>query len=136
MTAEQEQEALEWRKAEREKLHEKLPEWRDPQKAAAEQKLVAEYLLQAGYGQEELVELFDHRALIVAREAAMWRQHQAALKSAKEKQTKNEPAKALKPGVPKSNQEQKATDLDKLRERARRTGSQDDIAAYLIAKQG
>ncbi|MFD0738239.1 hypothetical protein ACFQZQ_02910 [Lysobacter koreensis] len=136
MTAEQERELSEYRKAERDKLHEKLPEWRDPAKAGAEQKLVAEYLLEAGYSGEELKELFDHRALIVAREAALWRQHQAAVKSVKDKQTKSEPAKAVKPGHAQDKPSQQVSRVDDLRKRAQRTGNQDDIAAYLMAKQG
>lgn len=137
VTAEQEQEISEWRKAERQKLHEKLPEWKDPQKAGAEQRLVAEYLIDQGYSQDDLKDLVDHRALIVAREAALWRQSQAAKQSVKDKQVKPEPAKAIKPGVAKQNtQDQQATKVDQLRAKARRTGSQEDIAAYLIAKSG
>lgn len=137
MSAEQEREVAEWRKTERDKLHEKLPEWRDPGKAQAEQKLVAEYLMEQGYSQDDLKELFDHRALIVAREAALWRQHQAAVKSAKAKQTKPEPAKAIKPGAAQQKTgDQQVAKVDQLRAKAKRTGNQDDIAAYLMAKQG
>lgn len=134
-TAEQEREVAEWRKTERDKLHEKLPEWKDPTKAAAEQRLVAEYLIDKGYSQDDLKDLFDHRALIVAREAALWRQHQAAVKSAKEKQVKTEPGKPLKPGAAQQKpSDQSAAKVEQLRAKATRTGSQDDIAAYLIAK--
>jgi hypothetical protein len=135
MTAEQEQEVSEWRKTERDKLHEKLPEWKDPQKASAEQRLVAEYLIEQGYSQDDLKDLFDHRALIVAREAALWRQHLKAKQSVKEKQVKTEPGKPLKPGAaPPKQSDQSAAKVDQLRARAKRTGSQEDIAAYLIAK--
>lgn len=124
MTAEQEQQMTEWRKAERDKLHEKLPEWKDTTKAAAEQKLVAEYLLNQGYSGDDLKDLFDHRALLVARDAALWKQHQAAVQSAQSKKTKPEPQKGLKPGVAQSSQDQqKVTQLDKLKERAKRTGN-------------
>lgn len=106
MTAEQEREVAEWRKAERDKLHDKLPEWKDATKAAADQKLIAEYLLSQSYSGEELTDLFDHRALLVARDAALWRQHQAAVQSAREKKAKPEPQKGLKPGAAQSNQDQ------------------------------
>lgn len=137
MTAEQEKEIAEWRKSEREKLHEKLPEWKDPQKAGAEQRLVAEYLIEQGYTQDDLKDLFDHRAMIVAREAALWRQSQAAKASVKDKQVKPEPAKAIKPGVANQvTKDQNAVKVDELRKRAQRTGKQEDIAAYLVAKSG
>jgi hypothetical protein len=133
----QEREQAEWRKAEREALREKLPEWNDPQKAQAEQKMVAEYLISQGYAADDLANLFDHRALVVAREAALWRQHQAAQKTLKDKQVKPEPQKGLKPGAAQQKtQDQQASKVDELRKRAQRTGNQDDIAAYLIAKSG
>lgn len=72
ISADEERQQAEWRKSERDKLHEKLPEWRDPGKASAEQKLVAEFLIKEGYSQDDLKDLFDHRALIVARKAALY----------------------------------------------------------------
>lgn len=135
--AEQDRAVQEWRRDEQAKLLDKLPEWKDQGKASAESKLIAEYLLGQGYTNEELSDLYEHRSLIVARDAALWRQHQAALKSAKDKQVKPEPGRPVKPGAA----QQKATDqnvakIDQLRAKAKRTGSQEDIAAYLLAKQG
>ena len=99
--------------------------------------MVAEYLLGQGFSSEELNDLYEHRSLLVARDAALWRQHQAALKSAKEKQVKPEPTKAVKPGAAhQATKDQAATKVDELRKRAQRTGNSDDIAAYLIAKSG
>lgn len=128
MSAEQEQEIAEWRKAEREKLQEKLPEWRDKAKAEAEQRLVAEYLLKEGYESKELAELFDHRALIVARKAALYDQMQAA----KAKKTQ-EPPKPIKPGAAKPAQAQNSAYTEALA-KARRTGNPDDIERALRLK--
>lgn len=59
------------------------------------------------------------------------------MKSAKEKQVKPEPAKAVKPGAAnQKTQDDKAIKVEELRKRAQRTGKQDDIAAYLVAKSG
>ena len=135
--AEQDKAVQDWRKEQSAKLFEKLPEWRDPAKSAAEQRMVAEYLLGVGFSNEELNDLYEHRSLLVAREAALWRQHQAALKSAKDKQVKPEPAKAIKPGVAnQKTQDEKVVRVEELRKRAQRTGKQEDIAAYLVAKSG
>lgn len=90
-----------------------------------------------GYPQEELVNLQDHRALLIARDAAKWQAYQKAIISAKSKQTKPEPGKPLKPGAAQQSQtDQKQADINKLRDRARRTQNADDIAAYLVAKSG
>lgn len=135
-SAEQEREVSEWRKSERDKLHDKLPEWRDPGKAQAEQKLVAEYLLEQGYSQDDLKDLFDHRALLVAREAALWRQHQAAVKSVKDKQVKTEPGKPLKPGAAQSKEPLAKQAYQEALTRARKSGGgEDSIMALLAAKR-
>lgn len=137
ISADEERQQAEWRKAERDKLHEKLPEWRDPGKASAEQKLVAEFLIKEGYSQDDLKDLFDHRALIVARKAALYDQHVAAKQSVKEKQVKTEPGKPIKPGSAQTKpSDQHAAKVDQLRAKAQRTGKQEDIAAYLVAKSG
>ena len=128
MSAEQEQQVAEWRKAEREKLQERLPEWRDKKVAETEQRLVAEFLLKEGYQSNELAELFDHRALVVARKAALYDQMQAA--KAKKSQ---EPPKPVKPGVAKPAQPQNGAYQDALA-KARRTGNADDIERALRLK--
>lgn len=129
MSAEQEAQQLEWRKAEREALYQKLPEWKDSAKAKAEQELVAGYLLEAGYKPDELENLFDHRALIVARDAALYRQ----LKSAKSKQVKNEPTKPVKPGTA-ADPKNKRSDYHDALARARKTGRPEDIERALLLK--
>lgn len=123
-----------WRGEQRELLKQKLPEWSDPKKAKAEAEIIGAYALNIGYSQEELSELFDHRALLVLRDAALARSQQAARESAKAKQTKSEPPKVIKPGAPKPTAQtrQKA---DELLARAKRTHGTDDAIAFLLARQ-
>jgi len=73
ITADDQRKQAEWRKEQRDLLHSKLPEWADPAKAGAEQKIIAQYAFDQGYSAEELGELFDHRALLVLRDAALFR---------------------------------------------------------------
>lgn len=124
-----------WREGERAALQEKLPEWRDTKVKEAESRAIGEYLLGQGYTAEELGELFDHRALLVARDAAKWREHQAALKSAKDKQTNPPPAKPVKPGVQREGNPQPNTAYRESLARLRKTGSTDDAMALLAAKR-
>src|SRR3546814_13116692 len=72
MTADQDAKQSEWVKAEREALKAKLHEWSDPKVAEPEQKMIAEYLLAQGYAQEEVQMLQDHRALLIAPDAAKY----------------------------------------------------------------
>lgn len=128
MTAEQEREVNDWRQEQRKLLQEKLPEWRDTKKAEAEQRIVAEYLLKEGYEANEIGELFDHRALIVARKAALYDQLQAA----KAKQTQT-PPKPVKPGVAQSAKPQNSAYQEALAQ-ARKSGRPEDIERAIRLK--
>lgn len=116
-----------------ERLLEKLPEWRDQTKRATAQREVADFLVSSGYSPDELSDLIDHRAVLIAHKAAMWDRAQAV----KQKQVKQEstPPKAVKPGnanTPTTPPAQKKA--DDLAKRAKRTGNVDDVAAYLLAR--
>jgi len=67
-----------------ETLLERLPEWKDPGKRRAESTDITALLVEAGYSHDELSELIDPRALIVARKAALWDKAQAAKAKATE----------------------------------------------------
>ena len=131
-TSEDEQRQLnDWRNSEREQLQAKLPEWRDQKRAAEEQKVIAEYAIEKGYTQDELKELFDHRALLVLRDAALYHKQRAA----KDKQVAKTPPNPNKPGVPRAantNQTQRYQDAMK---RASKTGRDEDVLAVLAAKR-
>lgn len=136
-SADSERQQQEWAKAEREALKTKLPEWSDEKVARPEQEMIAKYLIEQGYSREEVSMLQDHRALLTARDAAKWREHLKSKESVKDKKVTTPPAKAIKPGAASTNTaEQGVAKIEQLKARARRTGNQDDIAAYLMAKQG
>jgi len=54
-----------------------IPEWKDPAKRAAIQKDIGALLTKLGYQPQELAQLSDHRAMLVAYKAALWDKHQA-----------------------------------------------------------
>lgn len=55
---------------EQEALLSKVPEWRDPKKAQTEYAEMVQVGLQLGYTQQELEQVFDHRAMMALRLAA------------------------------------------------------------------
>lgn len=132
--ADEEREQQAWREGERKLLQEKLPEWKDQAVASAEQRLIAETLLNAGYSGEELSELFDHRALLIGRKAALWDQHQSQLQAAKAKQAKPEPRKTLTPGAPKPQTDTQRSAYQEALAKAKRTGKPDDVHRALMLK--
>jgi hypothetical protein len=53
-------------------LVEKMPEWKDAKKYAAESAELSDYLSQSGYAPEEVSGVTDHRAVILARKAMLY----------------------------------------------------------------
>jgi hypothetical protein len=76
-------------------LLDKLPDWKDAKKAAAEAAEVREYLTKSGYNPEEVNGVTDHRAVILARKAMLY--DQLAAKMPKPGAVTNAP-----PPVPKA----------------------------------
>ena len=133
-TAEQDRQHAEYRAEQRTLLQEKLPQWRDAKVQAADVAIISTYAQRIGYSPQDLEELFDHRALLILRDAALADHQKAARATAKDKQVKNEPPKVIKPGAPKPTAQtrQKA---DELLARAKRTHGTDDAIAFLLARQ-
>ena len=121
----------EWRKSEGLRLLEKLPEWRDKAKAQAEQQEIAEYLSDLGYTSEELGGLVDHRALLVARDAAAYRRQQAA----KAKREKEQPRKPIRSGTA-SNTHDNSARVTAAKERLKRNPDSLDALTALAMERG
>lgn len=85
--------------AEQEQLLAKLPDWRDAGKAQAEQQQLKEYLASAGFSPEEIAQVQDHRGVLMAREAMLYRKMVAEQKSLAEKKVAAAPPRVIKPGV-------------------------------------
>lgn len=84
----------EYETRERQILLEKLPAWRDDKRASAEKKVIADYLIERGFTNQDLSGLTDHRMLLIARDAALYR----ARKSVPQKQNTQHRA-PVKPGA-------------------------------------
>lgn len=92
---------------------EALPEWKDPQRRAADQGRIRNYLASEGISDEEMNTLADSRLLLIARKAQLYDQ---AMSAKKGRQQQNAPA-SLRPGPApsRSNQQtQKAETIKQL----------------------
>ncbi|MDB5541976.1 MAG: hypothetical protein JWQ89_3703 [Devosia sp.] len=75
----------------------KLPDWKDEAKADTEQKAIKEFLKSRGYRGAEL-NIDDHRAVLLARDAMMYHEMMDKAKAAT-KRVQNVPTKVERPGV-------------------------------------
>lgn len=112
-------------------LVEKIPDFADAVKA---EKLTADlrsYLASEGYAPEEVAQLVDHRAAIVARKAMLYDRAEAARKAAEAKRAATPAPVVQKPGTPAP-----ATSAQKQRQekwsRLARSGGERDAIAVLM----
>lgn len=120
----------EYAREEGQKLLEKLPGWRDDKTRAGESAQIAEYLSALGYSNDELAQLVDHRALLVALDAARYR----AMQSAKDKKAPPVVGKSVKPGAARPASNSNQSRYQESLAKARKTGRPEDIHRVLMNK--
>ena len=81
---------------EQSRLLDALPEWKDAKKAQAEKEKIASFASSLGYSDEELAQIYDHRAVVALRKAALYDEMMSKAKSQSEK-VKDSP-KTQRPG--------------------------------------
>lgn len=125
-----------YRQEEINKLLTKMPEWHDNAKREAENKELIGYLSKPdiGYTEQELLNIYDHRAIIVAKKAMLYDKMIAAQKAAQTKRVPPSNVRQLRPGVKPPQGAKEEADTAKshaLRDNLRKTGSTQAAADYL-----
>lgn len=115
---------------ERKALLKAVPEWTDDARAAKDKEAIVADLKSRGYSERDLQNLSDHKAVLLARDAWLYRQQQTANKAA-EKQVRAAP-KIIKPGASGQGNSQAKT-LQNIKSDVRRTGSKQSVVDYLLA---
>lgn len=104
----------------------RIPEWQNLEVAEKETVEIAKWLLESGFGQEELSDRIDFRQRVIDRKAWLWDQHQAEIQKA-QKRVRKAP-RTLAPG-----QGQRSTiskqKVQRLKDRAKETGRDQDVMA-------
>ena len=112
-----------------------LPEWKDEAKRSELKQSITKSLQEDyGFRPEEISMVLDPRHVIVARDAMLWRQHLAAQKTVQEKKVSAPAKPTIKPTATVGNQNQ-SDRFKALKQRALRTGKDDDVMAALMAAQ-
>lgn len=109
---------------EREAMLRAVPDWRDKAKFEQARTRILGYMSERGFSEQELAGLMDHRALLVAYDAARFREGQKALKAKK----LAEKPKVAKPGASVSKAEVADSQTKTLREQLKKTGKLEDAA--------
>lgn len=116
--------------AEQERLSSAIPEWRDSKARQAEQRLIADTLQKAGYRPEEISSVADHRAVVLARKAALYDQMMAV----RAKQSPPPLPKPVRPGA--SGASKTDSVATRARDRLSRNPSDMNALAGLLGSSG
>ena len=104
-----------------------LPEWKDPKKAKAEKALVIESAKAAGFTDEDLKSVYDHRLVLLLRKAAMY--DQMVSKRQGIKPVVNNGPRPAKPGA--AGRVSTTTESTRAKQRLAKTGRIDDAASAI-----
>lgn len=121
------------RAEQRVKLAEKLPDFADAEKAKKLSGEIKEHLTSYGYSAEEIGGVVDHRAILVARDAARWREHEAGLKRLAEKRAAEVPPKTIRPTASAEKPGETAR-VKALKSQAIRSGRPSDAVNAVLAQ--
>lgn len=100
--AEQSEQVKKFISEQQDQLLAKLPEWKDATKAKAEKAAISEYLKSQGLEESQIQNITDHRVVLMARDAMLYRQTMEKARTAAEK-VKTLPQKVERPGGGESN---------------------------------
>lgn len=113
---------------ERQALLKACPEWSSDATATKEKQQIAADLKARGYTDADIQGLSNHKAVLLARDAMLYRQMKAA-NTTTEKQVRAAP-KIIKPG---STASRNTNQIQKLHQEVRRTSSRQSVTDYLLA---
>lgn len=115
-------------------LLERVPEWKDQDRASKEKSELSTFLQNEGFSQEEINQAADARVIAIARKAMLYEKGQGS-NDAKKKKIQKVP-KVMKPGSSKPKEQVNKERLDKQKQKLQKTGSMNDALALLKARRG
>lgn len=115
---------------ESEKLQAAIPEFADQAKAKEILTQMSGYLKTYGYSDQEIAQVYDHRHVMILRDAMAYRAMQS-MKPQLDKKVVTLP-KVLKPGAAKSKADINSERMQQLRAKVRKTGNTRDLASLLV----
>lgn len=122
----------EYEREQRTILADKLPQWRDPKRANAEAREIESLLRSVGYKDDELNQLVDHRAVLIARGAMLYRKLMA---TKGQKAPSTPPAAQVRPGAANPTNQQ-AVRQKRAVERLRSNPNSLDALSALVSASG
>ena len=122
--AEQQKQIKEFVEFGNQQLLDKVPEWKDSEKANSEKIAIRDYAINVlGFTPQEMDQVYDYRILLGLRNSWL---HDKTIKATKKKPTQKAPARVARPGT--ANQVKKTTPLKKSKQKLAKSGKVQDAA--------
>ena len=122
--AEQQKQVKEFVEFGNQQLLEKVPEWKDAEKANSEKIAIRDYAINVlGFTPQEMDQVYDYRILLGLRNSWL---HDKTIKATKKKPTQKAPARVARPGT--ANQVKKTTPLKRSKQKLAISGKVQDAA--------
>ena len=122
--AEQQKQVKEFVEFGNQQLLEKVPEWKNAEKANSEKIAIRDYAINVlGFTPQEMDQVYDYRILLGLRNSWL---HDKTIKATKKKPTQKAPARVARPGT--ANQVKKTTPLKKSKQKLAKSGKVHDAA--------
>lgn len=112
-------------------LSARIPELADPEKGPVLARQLTDAGQSYGFAPDEIGQVMDHRALLILHDAMKYRQSQELREKAAKKAEQARPI--VKPNAQRSEGTSRKKAQEAARNQMRRTGSVDDVAAWLIS---
>lgn len=109
------------------------PDWGSEKTLPAAKARLSDYLLKAGFSQEDINSAADHRLLVIAEKARLHDEARGKLDVSKKRLRKV--PKVIKPGTPKPQSQVNTEQINAARSRLAASGSMQDAVAVLRAKR-
>jgi hypothetical protein len=113
--------------SQQEALLQAVPEWKDSKKAQAEKALLVEFGKKIGFSDEELKNVYDHRAVIALRKAALYDQMMS--KRGQIKPVVNNGPRPAKPSA--AGRVSQTTEATRAKQRLAKTGRVNDAVSAI-----
>lgn len=113
-------------------LAEKVPEWTQPESKQKLGRQVGDYLREIGFSPEEIGGMADHRLLVVALDAARYREQQRQQRAIETKKVMPAPTKVQTPNAATDGKPDPKRNTQRLQQ-AKRSGRLDDQVDALLA---
>jgi hypothetical protein len=127
----QQRQVLEQVRESQQRLPDEIPDWKDPEIAKKERAALRDMLLDTGFDENQVAQIYDWRVVVLLRDALKYRQAEKRKQELRPVTEKKDAPKTVRPRAAKTPVENQRTGTQVQRRRLAQTGRVEDAAALI-----